>query len=102
MGLLSPECSYTVHLMATDIHVWLPDDEAAALKSRATLEDRSITNMARKLIREGLQKSGASTETRIPIPGYQTPVGVSVVTRWADPPHPTPDAPAARREGDGT
>lgn len=40
--------------MKNDIHVWLSDEDAAALKARAAREVRSITNMATVLIRQGL------------------------------------------------
>lgn len=44
--------------MANDIHVWLPDDMAAALKARAEHEMRSVTNMACVLIQRGLAVPG--------------------------------------------
>lgn len=37
-----------------DIHVYLTDTETTQLKRLAEKEDRSITNMARKLLREAM------------------------------------------------
>lgn len=40
--------------MTTDIHVYLTEIEAAQLRRLAEREDRSVTNMARKLMREAM------------------------------------------------
>ena len=50
--------------MANDIHVWLLDDEAALLRKIAKCDGRSITNMARTLMREALKARGLSGDDR--------------------------------------
>lgn len=46
--------------MANDIHVWLSDDHAEALRDLAGREMRSITNMASVLIQQGLEAAGVA------------------------------------------
>lgn len=40
--------------MTTDIHVYLTEIESIQLRRLAEREDRSITNMARKLLRDAM------------------------------------------------
>ena len=64
IGLTSPILSHIVLVMATDIHVWLPDDEAEALKMAASREARSVTNMARVFIRDGIDRLKLPSDVR--------------------------------------
>lgn len=50
--------------MANDIHVWLSDEDAEALRARAKRETRSTTNMATVLIRRGLAVDDAADEDK--------------------------------------
>lgn len=53
-----------ISAMANDIHVWLSDEDAEALRARAKRETRSTTNMATVLIRRGLAVDDAADEDK--------------------------------------
>jgi predicted transcriptional regulator len=50
--------------MANDIHVYLTESEVQQLKRLAEREARSITNMARKLMRDALAALDRQCEER--------------------------------------